>query len=122
MEIRLIKTDKAYRAALHRIEELFDAEPGTSEGDELELLVTLVDKYETENFPIPEPHPVEAIKFMMEQQGIDDKTLGKIINSRSRVSEILKLKRRLTLPMIQKLHKHLSIPAEILIKNYELAV
>lgn len=91
MEIKLIKTEEDYTIALNKINELFDVEPGTPEGDELELLVTLVDKYETENFPMPEPHPVEAIKFMMEQQGIDNKTLGKILNSRSRVSEILKL-------------------------------
>ena len=121
MEVKLIKTKRDYKVALKRIGELFEADIGTAEGNELELLVTLVKKYEEEKFPIPEPHPVEAIKFMMEQQGIDDKKLGEILKSRSRVSEILKLKRHLTLPMIRNLHKHLKIPAEILIKDYELS-
>ncbi len=121
MEVKLIKTEADYKAALKKIEELFDAEPGTLEGDELDLLVTLVDKYEEKNYPIPEPHPIDAIKFMMEQMEIEPKDLAKILNSQSRVSEILNKKRPLNLRMVQILHKHLRIPAEILIRNYELS-
>ncbi|AFL80376.1 putative transcription regulator containing HTH domain [Aequorivita sublithincola DSM 14238] len=73
-------------------------------------------------FSMPEPHPIEAIKFMMEQRGINDKDLGVIIKSRSRVSEVLNLKRPLSLEMIKKIHKHLKIPADILIRDYELSV
>ncbi len=121
MEIKLIKTKSSYKAALKRIEKLFEAESGTPEGDELDILVTLVDKYEEEHYPIPEPHPIEAIKFMMEQMEMKPKDLAKIFQSQSRVSEILNKKRPLNLKMIQLLHEHLRIPAEILIKNYELS-
>jgi len=95
MEVKLIKTKKDYDSALARIEEIFGAKTNTPEGDELDLLVTLVEKYEDEHFPIPEPDPIEAIQFMMEQMGIDDNRLGTILNSRSRASEILNRKRKL---------------------------
>ena len=121
MEIKLIKTEEEYNRALADIEALFDAEPGTPEGDLLELLVILVDKYENEVCPIPEPDPIEAIKFMLEQKQMGAKDLAKIINSQSRASEILNRKRKLTLRMIQLLHTELSIPAEVLIKPYTLS-
>lgn len=121
MEIKLIKTEKGYQETLARVERIFDAEPNTPEGDELDLLVTLVEKYENEHYPIPEPDPIEAIRFMMEQMGIDDNDLGAILNSRSRASEILNRKRRLSIAHIRKLTEHLKIPADILIREYELA-
>lgn len=100
--------------------EIFNAEEGTVESEQLDILALALDKYEEEHYPIPEPDPISAIQFMMEQRGINDKELGKIINSRSRVSEILNRKRKLTLAQIRKLTKHLKIPADVLIKEYEL--
>jgi len=121
MEVKLIKTKRDYKNALARIEEIFDAKPKSKEGDELDLLVTLVEKYEEEKYPMPEPDPIEAIRFMMEQMGIDDNELGLILNSRSRASEILSRKRKLSIAHIRKLTEHLKIPADVLIKDYELA-
>jgi HTH-type transcriptional regulator/antitoxin HigA len=121
MEVKLIKTKRDYKNALARIEEIFDAKPKSKEGDELDLLVTLVEKYEEEKYPMPEPDPIEAIRFMMEQMGIDDNELGLILNSRSRASEILSRKRKLSIAHIRKLTEHLKIPADVLIKDYDLA-
>ena len=121
MEVKLIRTKRDYKNALARIEEIFDAKPKSKEGDELDLLVTLVEKYEEEKYPMPEPDPIEAIRFMMEQMGIDDKELGLILNSRSRASEILSRKRKLSIAHIRKLTEHLKIPADVLIKDYDLA-
>ena len=121
MEVKLIKTKRDYKNALARIEEIFDAKPKSKEGDELDLLVTLVEKYEEEKYPMPEPDPIEAIRFMMEQMGIDDNELGLILNSRSRASEILNRKRKLSIAHIRKLTEHLKIPADVLIKDYDLA-
>ena len=121
MEVKLIKTKRDYKNALARIEEIFDAKPKSKEGDELDLLVTLVEKYEEEKYPMPEPDPIEAIRFMMEQMGIDDNELGLILNSRSRASEILSRKRKLSIAHIRKLTEHLKIPADVLIKDYEMA-
>jgi len=121
MEVKLIKTKRDYKNALARIEEIFDAKPKSKEGDELDLLVTLVEKYEEEKYPMLEPDPIEAIRFMMEQMGIDDNQLGLILNSRSRASEILNRKRKLSIAHIRKLTEHLKIPADVLIKDYDLA-
>ncbi len=121
MEVKLIRTKRDYKNALARIEEIFDAKPKSKEGDELDLLVTLVEKYEEEKYPMPAPEPIEAIRFMMEQMGIDDNELGLILNSRSRASEILNRKRKLSIAHIRKLTKHLKIPADVLIKDYDLA-
>ena len=121
MEVKLIKTKRDYKNALARIEEIFDAKPKSKEGDELDLLVTLVEKYEEEKYPMPEPDPIEAIRFMMEQMGIDDNELGLILNSRSRASEILCRKRKLSIAHIRKLTEHPKIPADVLIKDYDLA-
>lgn len=120
MEIKPIKTEKDYDLALERVNTLFDAEPNTVEADELDILVTLIEKYEQIHYPIPEPDPIEAIKFMMEQNGLTPADLGILLNSRSRVSEIFKRKRALTITQIRVLNEKLHIPAETLIKEYAL--
>jgi HTH-type transcriptional regulator/antitoxin HigA len=120
MEISPIKTEKDYDLALARVNTLFDAKPNTNEGDELDILVTLIEKYEQIHYPIPEPDPIEAIKFMMEQKGLTDADLGVILNSRSRVTEIFKRKRALTIKQIRVLTAKLHIPASTLIKEYAL--
>ncbi len=112
---KLLKTDSDYNEALKRIEELFDAEPGTSEADELELLVALVELYEKEHFPIEAPDPVSAIKFRMEQEGLTNDDMVQYLGSKSRVSEIFSHKRNLSISMIRKLVTGLRIPAEILL-------
>lgn len=120
MEIKPIKTEKDYDLALERVNTLFNAKPNTSESDELDILVTLIEKYEQIHYQIPEPDPIEAIKFMMEQNGLTDADLGVILNSRSRVSEIFKRKRALTIKQIRILNEALHIPASTLIKEYAL--
>ena len=120
MEIRPIKTEQDYNLALERVNILFDAKPNTEEADELDILVTLIEKYEKIHYPIPEPDPIEAIKFMMEQNGLTDADLGVLLNSRSRVSELFKRKRALTIKQIRILTAELHIPASILIKEYAL--
>lgn len=120
MEIKPIKTEQDYDLALERVNQIFDAKPDTKEGDELDILVTLIEKYEAIHYSIPEPDPIEAIRFMMEQNSISDNDLGILLNSRSRVSEIFKKKRALTITQIRILHEKLHIPAEILIKEYAL--
>ncbi|MDQ8198193.1 ImmA/IrrE family metallo-endopeptidase [Pelagicoccus enzymogenes] len=117
MKAKLIKTESDYEAALERIEEIFDARPGTHEGDELELLVTLVEMYEAKAFPIDLPDPLAAIHFRMEQQGLKPVDLVPYIGSRPKVSEVLSGKRPLSLSMIRKLTTGLGIPAEVLLKE-----
>ena len=118
MNIKVIKTEKAYQQALERLEVIFDAKAGTEEGDELEVLSILIEIYENEYFPIDLPDPIEAIKFRMEQLGLQQKDLAEIIGFKSRVSEILNYKRKLTLEMIRSLHKGLNIPTNVLIQEY----
>ena len=118
MRIRPIKNDKDYQNALNRLELIFDAEKGTPEGDELEILSILIDKYENEHFPIEMPDPIEAIKFRMEQMGMKQKDLADIFGFKSRVSEILNKKRKLTLEMIRNLNTKLRIPTDVLIQDY----
>lgn len=118
MKLKLIKTEEAYELALQRLEVIFDAKPGTDAGDELELLALLIAKYEDEKYPIDLPDPIEAVKFRMEQLGMKTKDLEKSIGFKSRVSEILNKKRKLTLDMIRKLHQQLNIPTEVLIREY----
>lgn len=120
MNIKPIKTVTDYKKALHHLNLVFDANPDTPEGDIAEILSILIEQYEDKHFPISEPNPIEAIKFRMEQQGINISTLGDIIGYKSRASEILKGKRNLTLPMIRKLSSSLHIPADTLIKEYVL--
>ena len=118
MDIRPIKTKKDYKAALKRVEELWGAKDNTPEGDEFEILFTLIEVYEEKHYPIPPPHPLESIKFRLEQGQVDDKELTKILGGRSRKSEILSGKRKLSLNMIRELNEKLKIPAEILIAAY----
>lgn len=118
MTLRLIKTKKDYQNALGRLEVIFDAKPGTSQGDELEVLGILVDKYEQEHYPIDFPDPIEAIKFRMEQLGYSQSDLANVVGLKSRASEILNRKRKLTLEMIRNLHDTLKIPTDVLIQSY----
>ena len=115
MEIRPIKTEQDYNAALERIEELWGAKKDTPKGDELDLLVTLVESYEMKHYPIAPPDPIDAIKFRMEQMGMKKEDMVKYLGSQSRVSEILNRKRKLTLKMVKALYKGLKIPADILL-------
>ncbi|GAL67383.1 helix-turn-helix domain-containing protein [Jejuia pallidilutea] len=118
MKITPIRNEKDYQNAINRLEEIFDAKKGTEEGDELEILSILIDRYENENFPIEMPDPIEAIKFRMEQMGMKQKDLAEVVGFKSRVSEILSKKRKLTLGMIRKLNSTLHIPTEVLIQDY----
>lgn len=117
---KLIKTEQEYNSVLSRIEELMDAEGDSPEIEELELLAALVELYEDEHYPIDLPDPVDAIKFRMEQLGLNQKALIPFIGSKSKVSEVLKRKRNLTLSMMRSLHKNLGIPAEIFLQTSEI--
>lgn len=115
MNIFPIRTEADYEKALSRIEMLMDAEFNTPEGDELDILTTLVENYEAKHFPIPTCDPIEAIRFRMEQMGLEAKDLTPIIGSRSKVSEVLNHKRQLSITMIRNLHAQLNVPYESLI-------
>ncbi len=118
MKLRPIKTKKDYQLALERLEIIFDSKRGTQEGDELEILGILIDQYENEHFPIGLPDPIEAIKFRMEQMGYSQNDLAKVVGLKSRASEILSKKRKLSLEMIRQLHEKLNIPTDVLIQAY----
>jgi HTH-type transcriptional regulator/antitoxin HigA len=118
MTIKPIKTKVDYQSALNRLEVIFDAKPNSPQGDELEVLGTLIDKYEQEHYPIDFPDPIEAIKFRMEQLGYNQTDLANVVGLKSRASEILNKKRKLTLEMIRNLHETLNIPTDVLIQNY----
>lgn len=118
MNLKPIKTEEDYLKALERLEDIFDAQYDTPEGDELEILGILIDQYENEHFPIDLPDPIEAIKFRMEQMGYTQNDLSNIIGLKSRASEILNRKRKLSLEMIRKLHESLHIPTDVLIQAY----
>lgn len=118
MEIRPIKNENDYTRALERLEDIFEATVGSPEGDELEILGILIDQYENEHFPIELPDPVEAIKFRMEQLGYNQNDLAKIVGLKSRASEILNRKRKLSLEMIRQLHERLNIPTDVLVQAY----
>ncbi len=118
MKIKPIRNEADYQEALERLEVIFDAKRGTEEGDELEILSIVIDNYENENFPMGMPDPISAINFRMEQMGLKQKDLVDIIGFKSRVSEIMNKKRRLTLDMIRKLNANLHIPTEVLIQDY----
>lgn len=118
MDWKVIKTEKDYQKALKRLETIFDSKKGSKNGDELELLSLLIDNFEKEKFPIDLPDPIEAIKFRMEQLGYTQKDLTEVIGLKSRVSEILSKKRKLTLDMIRKLNEVLGIPTEVLVRDY----
>lgn len=116
MDIRPIRTRADYRAALKDIEKLMGAKANTAEGEKLDVLVTLVEAYERKHYALDLPDPVAAIKFAMDQRGLTIKDLEDVIGRPNRVYEILSYRRSLTLPMIQRLHSKLGIPAESLIK------
>ena len=118
MTIKPIKTKKDYNQALERLETIFDAKKDSIQGDELEVLSILIDKYEENNFPIGLPDPIEAIKFRMEQLGYNQADLAKVVGLKSRASEILNKKRKLSLDMIRQLHEKLHIPTDVLIQLY----
>ena len=117
MEIKPIRTQADYEAALAEVERLWGAKPGTPEGDRFEVLFTLVEVYEEQHYPILPPDPIEAIKYYMESRGLDRRDLEPYIGPSGRVSEVLSRKRPLTLLMIRRLHAGLGIPAEILIQS-----
>lgn len=117
MKAKVIKNRKEHEAALARIEKLMEACPGTTVGDELDLLSALVDLYEKEAYPIDEPDPIEAIRFRMEQQGLKAGDLVPYIGSKSKVSEVLSGRRGLSLNMIRGLSSGLGIPADVLIRE-----
>jgi HTH-type transcriptional regulator/antitoxin HigA len=116
IELKPIRTEADYEAALAEIERLWGARSGTSDGDRLDVLATLVDAYEAKHYPMDPPDPVEAIRFRMEQQGITRKDLEPLIGTRARVAEVLNRKRSLSIEMIRKLHDGLGISAEVLIR------
>jgi len=118
MDIRPIKTEADYQAALAEIERLFGAAPNTPEGDRLDVLTTLVQAYEEQHYYIPAPDPVEAIKYYMESRGLSRGDLEPYIGSRTRVADVLNRKRSLTLDMIRRLNTGLGIPADVLIQPY----
>jgi HTH-type transcriptional regulator/antitoxin HigA len=115
MRIQPIRTDEQHQDAVARIRQLIGSRPGSQESDELEVLATLVDAYESRHFPMEAPDPITLIKFQMEQRGLSRKDLEPLIGSRARVSEVLSGKRSLTLPMIRRLHAGLAIPVDLLV-------
>jgi HTH-type transcriptional regulator/antitoxin HigA len=118
MQIRPVKTKADHRAALKEIERLMDAKPGTPAGDRLEVLTTLVDRYESEHHAIEPPDPIEALLYHMESRGLTRRDLEPYLGSRARVAEVLNRRRSLTIDMIRKLHEGLGISADVLIRPY----
>lgn len=116
MNIKPIKSEADYEKALQRVESLWNAPEGSSESDELDVLATLIEAYERDHYPVDLPDPVEAIKFRLEQQGKDSKALIGVIGQRTRVYEVLRGKRSLSLNMIRELHDRFGIPANVLIQ------
>ena len=122
MEIKPIRSEADYQTALKEIERLIESQPGTPEGDRMDVLVTLVEAYEAKNFPIPEPDdPVQVLEYYMESRGLSRSDLIVYLGSKERVSEVLNRKRGLSLLMIQRLHAGLGIPADLLVgkQNYK---
>jgi len=121
MKIRPIKNEKDYQEALKKLEKVFDAKPDTPEGDMAEILSLLIENYENQHYPIDPPDPIEAIKIRMEEMNMKQKDLVGIIGAKSKVSEVLNRKRKLTVDMIRKLTKSLNLSASLLINEYKLA-
>lgn len=120
MKIKPIKSEKDYEKALERLEVIFDAPINSKEGDEAEILSMMIDNYENEHYPIDAPDPIEAIKIRMEEMNLKQKDLVGVIGGKSRVSEILNRKKRLTVDMIRELERILHISASVLVTNYQL--
>ncbi len=121
MELKPIKSEKDYYKALERLEVIFDAKPDSKEGDEAEILSLLIENYENKYFPIEAPDPIEAIKIRMEELNLKQKDLVGVIGGKSRVSEILNKKKKLTVEMIRELERILHISASVLVRNYSLS-
>jgi HTH-type transcriptional regulator / antitoxin HigA len=118
MDIKPIRTQADYEAALKDVENLFDAKPATPENDKLDVLVTLIEAYEAKHFPIPEPDdPVEVLQYYLDSRGISRSALIPFLGSKERVSEVFSGKRRLSLGMIRRLHEGLGIPSDLLIAS-----
>ena len=115
MNIKPIKNEKDYKAALKEVDLIFDAKPGTSEGDRLEILVTLIEAFERKSYELAPPDPIEAIKFRMEQLELKPSDLSEVLGGRNRVSEILNRKRGLTVKMMKALRTEYDVPAESLL-------
>jgi HTH-type transcriptional regulator/antitoxin HigA len=115
-EVKPIRGEADYDAALAEVARLWGAESGTQDGDRLDILATLIDAYEMEHYPMDPPDPIEAIKFRMAQQGLSRKDLEPMIGTRSRVTEVLNGKRKLSIGMIRRLHQRLGISADVLIR------
>jgi HTH-type transcriptional regulator / antitoxin HigA len=122
MDIRPIKTKKDHTQALKRIEGLMSAKANTPDGDELDVLVTLVEAYEVKHYTIKAPDPIAAIQHRMEAMGMERKDLVPLLGSKSRVSEVLNRKRKLTMEMVRNLHEAMQLPAEALIQDYAVRV
>lgn len=120
MKAKILKTEEEYETALEFVSQLMDAAPDTAEEEDLDLWSMLVEQYEAKHYPIDPPDPIEAIKFRMDQLGLQQKDLTRYIPAKSKVSEVLGRKRGLSLPMIRALHKHLGIPAEVLVREVKL--
>lgn len=115
-ELKPIRTEADYDAALSEVERLWGAKSGTPDGDRLDVLATLIEAYEAKNYPMDPPDPIEAIRFRMEQQGLTRRDLEPMIGPRNRVADVLNRKRGLSIEMIRQLHDHLGISAEVLIR------
>jgi HTH-type transcriptional regulator/antitoxin HigA len=115
-DVKPIRTEADYEAALAEVKRLWGAKSGTPKGDRLDVLATLIDAYEARHFPMDPPDPIEAIKFRMESQGLTRKDLEGVIGTRTRIAEVLNRKRGLSIEMIRRLHERLGIPADVLIK------
>ncbi len=120
MNIKPIKTEQDYDKALERLEMIFDSDANTKDGDEAEILSMLIDNFENEHYPIEAPDPIEAIKIRMEEMNLKQKDLVGVIGGKSRVSEILNKKKRLTVDMIRELERILHISASVLVNNYNI--
>lgn len=120
MELKPIKTDQDYEQALARLDQIFDMPANTPEGDEAEIIVMLIENYENQHYPIEAPDPIEAIKIRMEEMDLKQRDLIGILGGKSRVSEVLNRKRKLTVDMIRNLTAKLHLSAGILIKDYQL--
>ena len=120
MKLKPIKTENDYTKALKRLELIFDAKPNTAEGDEAEILSLLIENYENQYFPIEAPDPIAAIKIRMKELNLKQKDLVGVIGGKSRVSEILNKKKKLTVDMIRELESILQISASVLVNNYQL--
>ena len=121
MNIQPIKNEKTYFQALERLEQIFDAPENTPEGDEAEILSLLIENYENRHYPIEEPDPIEAVKIRMEELGLKQRDMVGVLGGKSRVSEVLNRKRKLTVEMIRNLTEKLNLSASILVKDYQLS-